>query len=235
MAPFYVGPTLVGEEVKVIGVLDRPYSLAYLDQLYREGLTLLEVRLDLFEGPLHDALNYVAQVAQLRRFGLLGTLRETPDNVFIRPALFEKFLAHVDMVDVEVDTPIREAVVALARKAGKKVLVSEHRFEGVPDESGLNAMFESALRLSPDLFKLAALVQSSEDLVRLLSFCHRCNATLPSCVLGMGPLGKPSRMVGGLFGSALTYGYLGDVPVAPGQLSAQALLLFLKQLNRTLA
>ena len=235
MPPLYVGPTLVGEDVKVIGVLDRPYSLAYLDQLYREGLTLLEVRLDLFTGPLHEALSYVGQVAQLRRFGLLGTLRETPENVFIRPGLFEKFLAHVDMVDVEIDTPIREAIVAMARQMGKKVLVSEHRFDGVPDDAGLNAMFESAMRLSPDVFKLAATVNSSDDLVRLLSFCHRCTATIPSCVLGMGPLGKPSRMVGGLFGSALTYGYLGDAPVAPGQLSAQALLLFLKQLNRTLA
>ena len=89
MPPLYVGPTLVGEDVKVIGVLDRPYSLAYLDQLYREGLTLLEVRLDLFTGPLHEALSYVGQVAQLRRFGLLGTLRETPENVFIRPGLLK--------------------------------------------------------------------------------------------------------------------------------------------------
>ncbi len=232
MSGFSLGPVQIGDGLKVIGVLDKVYPLAYLDQLHREGLTLLEVRLDLFEGPLKEVLDYIQGVHRLGRFGLLGTLRETSENVFIRYGMFERFLPCVDMVDIEVDSPIRQEVVALARSLGKRVMVSEHRFDAVPSEAELAAIFAAAKALGPDLVKVAATANSRDELVRLLSFCHARCGELPVSVLAMGPIGKASRLIGGVFGSALTYGYLGQSPVAPGQLSAQALLLFLKQFER---
>ncbi len=52
--------------------------------------------------------------------------------------------------------------------------------------------------------------------------------SVPLCVIGMGPLGTPTRLSFATAGSCLTYGYL-DKPAAPGQWPAKELYAALRK------
>ena len=69
-----------------------------------------------------------------------------------------------------------------------------------------------------DIVKIAARVSDSKQLGRLLTlFAGRIS--VPLSLMGMGPLGKVSRLLFACAGSVLNYGYLGE-PQVPGQWEA---------------
>ena len=55
---------------------------------------------------------------------------------------------------------------------------------------------------------------------------------IPLISMSMGPLGAVSRMVGGLFGSGLTYG-VGETASAPGQIPASDLVTVFDIIRRS--
>ena len=83
---------------------------------------------------------------------------------------------------------------------------------------------EAAERLGGDVAKVAVMPQGLQDVLTLLGATHTASQTvgLPLISMSMGPLGAVTRMVGGLFGSGLTYGVCAAAS-APGQVPIEEL------------
>lgn len=128
----------------------------------------------------------------------------------------------VDIIDIELfndETRIRKAVDA-AHATGVKVIMSSHDFVKTPAKEEIIHRLCRMQDLGADLPKIAVMPQCAEDVLRLLEATLTMNqqhATRPVITMSMGKMGGISRVTGGLFGSAMTFGTTGQVS-APGQI-----------------
>jgi 3-dehydroquinate dehydratase-1 len=130
-------------------------------------------------------------------------------------------LKHLSAVDVEFQSSIAKEVSAVAKKSGKCCIVSFHDFSQTPSLAKLHEIILAAQSLG-SIVKITTMTNSPPEIGRLQSLLDG-NWSVPLCVMGMGPLGTPTRILFPVLGSCLTYGYL-DKPSAPGQLSAAELV-----------
>lgn len=125
-----------------------------------------------------------------------------------------------DWADLEVEELGRIAPETLdsLRSSGVKILLSHHAF--APEEpSAWEAHLETMRAFRPEGVKFAV-TPNAGQVPALLEFARRIGAEFPdSCVLGMGAYGTVTRLVAPLLGCPFTYGFLGQGPVAPGQIS----------------
>ncbi len=119
------------------------------------------------------------------------------------------------------------ALLAAAREAGVVIVASSHDFERTPPLEQLLAQEAHARALGADIVKFAFRLHSEVDMLMGVELLRRASG--PMAVMGMGPLGPVSRLLYAQHGSALTYGYIGTAPTAPGQWPAA---LFVDALSR---
>lgn len=188
---------------------------------------IIELRVDLFRS--HAVADVTAACRTVRQLGapVLVTVR-SPDqggggdlSDQRRLALYEAALPFADACDIELQSPLREVVLALADQHGVTTIASHHDFAATPDDDALAAMLRDAAASGAHIAKIAATANSSSDRNRLLDLLreHRDQNLI---VIAMGPHGAASRVFFPLCGSLITYGYFGE-SVAPGQLSIQEL------------
>jgi 3-dehydroquinate dehydratase-1 len=145
-----------------------------------------------------------------------------------RISYFEKAIGAVSCVDVELRSGIAAEICKQARGAGKWSIVSYHNFKETPPVPELKRIVEEAREIG-SIVKIAAKVNSLDD-TETLRCILQGRWDVPLCIIGMGPLGKETRLRFPLEGSCFTYGYL-DVPGAPGQFSALELKNYLKPIT----
>ncbi len=133
-----------------------------------------------------------------------------------RLPFFECLTPTADAVDIEVDSSIAHKVITIAARSKKPVIASYHNFRRLPPESTLYEKLQKANNLGADIFKVAVPVETTEDAVRLLSFCHTFSRRHIISTVGMGKNSLIFRVVSPLFGSVFTYGFL-VTTTAPGQ------------------
>ena len=99
----------------------------------------------------------------------------------------------------------------VAERRGRNVVLSMHDFEATPAD--LESRYRAMRATGADVVKIAAYSRLADDVVRL----HRLGRVARderAVLVGMGPIGVPTRLLPAHFGSVWTYG--GD-GVAPGQ------------------
>jgi len=106
-----------------------------------------------------------------------------------------------------------------ARKHGTRVILSYHNFGYTPGRDFLVQRFLEAERLGGDVAKVAAMPRDRMDVLTLLAATAEADAKakIPLISMSMGALGSVTRMVGGAFGSALSFA-VGEAASAPGQI-----------------
>ena len=122
-------------------------------------------------------------------------------------------------------------MVRVAKSLGKPVIGSFHDFEKTPPQNAFPGLMRQAEELDVDIIKIAAHCASQADL-RLLAQVLLDHSDKNLIMLGMGPVGAPSRFLFPALGSLLTYTFLG-VPTAPGQFSLEQTLHILGLLYGT--
>lgn len=186
------------------------------------GAGLLELRVDTFTS--------IQPVRLLASFEKLKKITELPILLTIRSAkeggqaklsdrerasLYSALIPFADLVDIELSSSgIRKIVVDSAKRAGKRVIVSHHDFESTPGDKKLSKIIESAREAGGDIVKIASMVRSQDDLKRLAGLLCSDRGLI---VIGMGPLGKPSRVFFPMLGSLITYCSV-TKSTAPGQM-----------------
>ena len=197
------------------------------------GPDLLEWRVDFFDG-IADAQQVLAaaQVVRAAAGGLpLLFTRRSPREGGEPSGLGEEIVLAltlqvcrsglVEAIDFEMASdPAFTAQVRECTQAFDVALVlSCHHFRSTPTDDAMAEVFAKAARLGADVAKLAVMPQSPSDVLRLLAATLRASETLdiPVISMAMGPLGVPTRLCGGAFGSALTFARGAGVS-APGQI-----------------
>ncbi len=87
--------------------------------------------------------------------------------------------------------------------------------------------------MEADIAKLAVMPRTERDVLTLLDATlamKELHQDTPIVTMAMGELGVISRLAGQLFGSAITFGSVGEVS-APGQIPVEKLYEFLKDLK----
>jgi 3-dehydroquinate dehydratase-1 len=197
-----------------------------------KNIDMIELRIDQFSNLDPD---YVVQKAQLVKkydFGIIATIRskeeggtDIPDNDRIK--IYEAVVEYADILDIELTSKnINKKVVEIAKDEGKISLVSYHDFEKTPEEDEIQKIIDEASEIGADIIKYAFNIKSIEDVSRLMCVTAK-NRDKKLVAIGMGELGRITRVAGFFFGSVLTYTYIGR-SFAPGQIEAGRLIEELK-------
>lgn len=219
----------------VVATVTQPADLMYFFNGGTSQADILEFRLDSLHGEIHDA--YVTVVDS--ECPVLATVRSakeggSPDlSAEARLELYARFLPKVDLVDTEVaslDTPPFRRFPELVSSHQALLVGSFHDFTSFPGIDRLKEEVKRAYDLGVDLAKVAVFLETMPDLFAMVALVehHRSEGRLISA-MGMGPLGKLSRLVLAKAGSCLNYGYL-QSSNAPGQWPADALAELLKEI-----
>lgn len=144
-----------------------------------------------------------------------------------------------DVIDVQaalLDTPAVAAMKARAQKAGRRVILSHHDFEKTPSVDAMVALLQRQQVLGADICKLAVMPHDPGDVLRLLEatwVMRRDHADRPLITMAMGGVGAVSRLAGETFGSALSFGTVGDSS-APGQVDVADLRSTIDSIHQAL-
>lgn len=139
-----------------------------------------------------------------------------------RRSFLQAFLLKSAAVDVELrSVAAMSAVLENARRRKIQRVISFHDFRGTPPLPRLREILRRGVRAGADIVKIATRLRGADDLATLLLL--QSVAKTPLATMGMGPLGKVSRLVLAAAGSRLNYGYL-DKPQVTGQWPALELV-----------
>ena len=127
----------------------------------------------------------------------------------------------VSLVDLELASGgMLEAVRRALAGTRTKLVLSAHNFVRTPSREAMRATLEAELEAGADIVKLAVMPTREEDVLALLETAlafRRAHPDTPQIAIAMGELGMPSRLIGGHFGSDLTFA-AGVNASAPGQM-----------------
>lgn len=219
--------------------------LAQAGRIVREGPDLVEWRVDFYESIENDGAT--AELAgQIRpilgEIPLLFTFRTAAEggNKTVSPEQYEHILlsaaesGQVDLVDMEImgDPQRCTALIERLKRAGVCVIGSNHHFHGTPENMEMETILETMQEAGADILKIAVMPQSPEDVLRLLSLTEsfRKKTEKPLITMSMGKTGVISRLCGETFGSAVTFGAVGQAS-APGQIGMADLKAILALLH----
>ncbi len=219
----------------VVATVTRPEDLACLGEGPAPACDLLEYRLDDLLPHEADAARSLAAAPR----PVLLTVRRPDEggrgdlDDAARLAVYRRHLGSAALVDVEIaslGTPAFAAFPEEARGAGVRLVASCHDFERFPGRDAIAAHLDAAFALGADVAKIAVVLSTMAELFALVELveAHRCGGRAISA-MGMGPLGKLSRLVLAKAGSCLNYGYL-QTPNAPGQWEAARLSALLGEI-----
>lgn len=125
-----------------------------------------------------------------------------------------------DYLDIESHVP-RSFVEEISRRHPKvKAILSYHDFSSTPED--LDALFKEMKKSPAHFYKIAAMAQSTSDMLRMLLSIKVSQGKLIG--ISMGEDGMPSRILGAVVGCPMTYACLDETQqTAPGQISAHVL------------
>lgn len=199
----------------VVGVV---HTLPGFRLATRAALDAAEVRADILpRPPLPAELSAlpVPVILTVRRFDE-GGARPLTDGA--REALYLELLPAAAAIDIELKSSAAlGSVIAAARRLRKPVILSFHDFKTTPTMPRLRTLATRARDEGADVVKLATKTETPAEIARLLTLLGESKE--PLAVMGMGALGRASRLLFARAGSILNYGWL-DKPLVPGQWSA---------------
>lgn len=146
-----------------------------------------------------------------------------------RKDLLLLLLPHADLLDLEIaslaDFP---EILKLAQQQAIPVIASFHDFHGTPSAETLRAAADGAMHHGAAAVKFATKLRSTADLAILAALQEK--SEMPMATMGMGTMGRVSRLLLASLGSVLNYGYL-DRPSIPGQWPAARLRELIRELR----
>ncbi len=127
----------------------------------------------------------------------------------------------VEFIDFELDSdPELVCRVRQSTRAQEvRLILSYHNISYTPGHDYLVERFLEAERLGADVAMVQVKPRDRADVLRLLSATAEADTKvhIPLISMSIGPLGSVSRMVGGLFGSSVSFA-VGEKASAPGQI-----------------
>jgi 3-dehydroquinate dehydratase-1 len=140
-----------------------------------------------------------------------------------RRELLLEFLPRARYVDVELRSiPAFHPVLEMAARSKIETIISFHDFQTSPAPAHLDRIAGRAHSLGAALLKVAIRTDTRADLDKLFHFFEQHRRAPKTVAMGIGRLGRASRLELIRRGCFLNYGHLGSQAV-PGQLSLDEL------------
>ena len=206
---------------------------------YRDGNSLLEVRLDNLQRP-HDGIEWIRRFRRSRADAkVLATCRHQEHHGRFRGSVEQQIRLLCDAsgagafaVDLEVESAegARTAVAALRERTA--VIVSYHNFESTPSLSGV---MKRLMRVPAEAYKIATLARKPSDTMRVIEFLKE-QRKLPLVTFAMSEQGFGTRVLSPAYGALFSYASPAGAPgTAPGQVPARVMktLYHVDKLSRT--
>jgi 3-dehydroquinate dehydratase I len=175
---------------------------------------MAEIRLDLTGYDLPTIARVFAHQTPT-----IATCRfENTSLEYQKSALIKAIESGAKYVDIEIEVSEEECreIIECAKKHACKIIISYHNFTETPGLKELFTIADDCYRRGADVAKLATMVNKQEDNARLMALY---SISKPIVSLGMGELGKVSRIIAPLLGAEFTFAAQDDgAETAPGQI-----------------
>jgi 3-dehydroquinate dehydratase-1 len=133
-------------------------------------------------------------------------------------------------IEYEAKTEYKNDLIDFAHKHQCDVIISYHNYDKTPELDELEAIVHECYAQGADLAKIATHVNVNRDNSKILSL-YKAPGRLVA--IGMGDLGRISRVVAPFLGAEFTYASLSDnEPTAPGQISYDRLNQFIMEIQQ---
>lgn len=220
-----------------------PIVASLRDEILRQAETIaglpvemVEWRVDFFAGYEKEIGSVVSELKRwLKNQELIVTIRtemeggEPNGSRFDYFAVVEELLQQgkADYVDLEVARDEDRVRELCTRYQGShtKVIGSYHDFQKTPPAEEIVSRLMRAKECGCSIGKLACMPTSREDVDTLLNATASMKEGNPDfslITMSMGELGVTSRLYGGLYGSEVSFGCVGQTS-APGQISYETM------------
>ena len=227
-----------------------------VDEIYQEAreissteADIVEWRVDFYEDVMSSSkvLDVVKELTNILdekpvlftfRTKAEGGEKEISEEAYI--SLLKEVIEQnlVGVVDVELfkgETTL-ETISAYAMNYDVKVIASNHDFNKTPEKEEIKRRLMLMREKGAHVSKMAVMPQSEADVLTLLSATeelHRECQDMTIITMSMGKLGVVSRLSGGVFGSAMTFGARNEASAsAPGQVEVSVLKDILKAIEK---
>lgn len=253
MNPIQIKDITIGKDspkicVPVVGRMKEEILLNF-QNLQNAPADLIEWRADHFDGVfcLEEVLTLLKEISgKYGKWPLLFTFRtleeggEKPIDLNYYKQLNQAVAqsGYVDLIDVEVfrDKKVVEEIIEEALRGGVYVVGSNHEFSYTPSKEEIVKRLCTMQDLGVSIPKIAVMPQNKKDVLTLLEATEEMvqkYADRPVITMSMQVTGLISRLCGEVFGSAVTFGAVGQVS-APGQINAEELKVVLNIMHQAL-
>jgi 3-dehydroquinate dehydratase-1 len=169
-----------------------------------DGLDFAEIRLDkIRELPPEQIRRIFSANARLIATCRPGTIDSTKRKKRLLEAI-EAGAAYVD-IEVEASDLLKDEIIKAAREKGARVIVSYHNHRRTPSEAELQQVISWCFDSGADIAKVACKVNNIKDNARLLGLLDTEREVV---IIGMGELGRITRVIAPLLGSSFTFASL---------------------------
>jgi 3-dehydroquinate dehydratase-1 len=180
-----------------------------------EKVDMAEIRIDLAELSDKDIIKIFSA-----RKKLIATCRpgkySLSERIHKLKLAIESGATFLD-IEYEADDDFRNVLSEFAHVHQCDVILSYHNYEMTPELDELEKIMHKCFELGADIAKIATMVKVNRDNSKILSL-YKAPGRLVA--IGMGELGKISRIVAPFLGAEFTYAALTDDSItAPGQIS----------------
>ncbi|MEI7579428.1 MAG: type I 3-dehydroquinate dehydratase [bacterium] len=199
-----------------------------------ESSDLVELRVDYLENLTKADLKIIKQ--QLDTKAILTCRHQSQGGKFNgSPKLQNEMLQEANDLGFEfLDIDLQIAAKILIKNKKSQLIISYHNFLETPSTVELQEILEQMSELRADVKKLAVQINSHLDLQNVYRILLNKAKTEKIIVIGMGEMGKISRITAPLLGSYLTFGSLNaGLASAPGQMTSGELENVFKMIRKT--
>jgi len=189
------------------------------------GADIVELRVDMFEDKDPQKVKELIEKVQKEGLKTILTIRSEKEggkHVENRIELFRALSPISDYTDLELSSlSLISEVRDITKAHGKKLILSYHDFEKTPPKWVIREIFREARRWGAEITKVAVKANSYRDVSELL--CVGKEEEGEKILIAMGNIGKISRLAGFVFGSVISYAYVGFA-VAEGQIPLEEMV-----------
>jgi 3-dehydroquinate dehydratase-1 len=193
-----------------------------------EKIAIAEIRIDLAEFNNDE----IRKVFSLRKKMIAtcrpGKIRDEERTEMLKIAI-ESGSTYVDL-EYEATEAYRNDMIGFAHSHQCDVIISYHNYERTPELEELETIVHNCYEMGADIAKIATHINVNRDNSKILSL-YKAPGRLVA--IGMGDLGKISRIVAPFLGAEFTYASLNEAEAtAPGQISYEKLNQFILEIQQ---
>jgi 3-dehydroquinate dehydratase-1 len=192
-----------------------------------DKVDMAEIRIELTEFSNEEIRKVFSRQKKLIATCRPGKIKDV-ERVEILKIAIESGATYVD-IEYEATSDYKNDLIDFAHKHQCDVIISYHNYERTPELEELEAIVRNCYSQGADLAKIATHVNMNRDNSKILAL-YRAPGRLVA--VGMGDLGRISRIVAPFLGAEFTYASLNEsATTAPGQISFEKLSQFILEIQ----